>query len=344
MRNPFRRQTETAAPSLRERAAALREGLSRQAAPTPAPAERADLYDRLLVAYAEDRAARPISGRDGDETARRAANLVLNRAWTLARDVVSLPPPSTLEGLRASALASAMLCEAESTTEDPTTVAAIGLTRAVLAVTGTPLPPGFVGFGDEPDYKQRDRALFDPPGSLPAWAIAEIKAEDAADEDVQEATPEAHDLPSAILDGWATWGATTSFPINASAEELAPWERASKHRDRLLYAAMALPATPESIPAKALACAWMEWVNTERPGQPRDAYGPPTNSSTTSTRLSWRAARKAMPPRAAALLNFRCPFWSNGRFCRGQHERTAGHPRSRRPCVQRRQRSNLAGL
>ncbi len=170
MRNPFRRQTETAAPSLRERAAALREGLSRQAAPTPAPAERADLYDRLLVAYAEDRAARPISGRDGDETARRAANLVLNRAWALARDVVSLPPPSTLEGLRASALASAMLCEAESSTEDPTTVAAIGLTRAVLAVTGTPLPPGFVGFGDEPDYKQRDRALFDPPGSLPAWA------------------------------------------------------------------------------------------------------------------------------------------------------------------------------
>ncbi len=194
----------------------------------------------------------------------------------LGRSPAMLSPCTALdlEGLRASALASAMLCEAESSTEDPTTVAAIGLTRAVLAVTGTPLPPGFVGFGDEPDYKQRDRALFDPPGSLPAWAIAEIEAEDAANDDVQEATLEAHDLPSAILDGWATWGATTSFPINASAEELAAWERASEQRDRLLYAAMALPATPESIPAKALACAWMEWVNTERPGQSRDAYGP----------------------------------------------------------------------
>jgi hypothetical protein len=37
---------------------------------------------------------------------------------------------------------------------------------------------------------------------------------------------------------------------------------------------MALPAAPESIPAKALACAWMEWVAVEEPSQPRDAYGP----------------------------------------------------------------------
>ncbi len=44
-------------------------------------------------------------------------------------------------------------------------------------MTGTELPPRFSGFGDEPDTSERDRALYAAPGSLPAWAIAEAKAE-----------------------------------------------------------------------------------------------------------------------------------------------------------------------
>lgn len=37
---------------------------------------------------------------------------------------------------------------------------------------------------------------------------------------------------------------------------------------------MALPASLDNIAAKALACAWMEWVCVEKPGKPREAYGP----------------------------------------------------------------------
>ncbi|MBE7203713.1 MAG: hypothetical protein INR70_38780, partial [Parafilimonas terrae] len=76
-------------------------------------------------------------------------------------------------------------------------------------------------------------------------------------------------LTAAILNGWKAWGAT---PYGTETDET--WNRATEQRDQLLYAAMALPATPESVLAKALACAWMEWVDTERPGDPRDAYGP----------------------------------------------------------------------
>ena len=174
--------------------ALVREGLSRRAAvlgtaaavavplpamAAPAPVERADLYDRLMTLYAEDREARPISGREDGTVAKWAADLVTNRLWDLAREVVAMPPPKTMEGLRLTALASLVLCEADYTTDDPTKVAAVGLTRAVLAITGTPLPPGFVGFGDEDDHKERDSALFAPAGSVPAWAVAEIEAEEA---------------------------------------------------------------------------------------------------------------------------------------------------------------------
>jgi hypothetical protein len=80
-------------------------------------------------------------------------------------------------------------------------------------------------------------------------------------------------LTTAILDGWKAWGDTLGKQAD-DAQANAIWERASAARDRLLDAAMALPATPESIAPKALACAWMEWVAVESPGQPRDAYGP----------------------------------------------------------------------
>jgi hypothetical protein len=42
--------------------------------------------------------------------------------------------------------------------------------RAILGATQESRPPGFTGFGDEPDYDDRDRAAWTGTGSLPAWA------------------------------------------------------------------------------------------------------------------------------------------------------------------------------
>ena len=85
--------------------------------------------------------------------------------------------------------------------------------------------------------------------------------------------PTGASLIPAILEEWAAWG-LVSETAGTEDEDTAAWERADAQRDRLLHAAMALPASLDSIPAKALACAWMEWVCVEKPGKPRDAYGP----------------------------------------------------------------------
>jgi hypothetical protein len=62
-------------------------------------------------------------------------------------------------------------------------MAAVYLTRAALAFTSASLPPGFVGFGDEPDCRERDDVLHSGEGALPAWAIAQAEAECTDDED-----------------------------------------------------------------------------------------------------------------------------------------------------------------
>ena len=144
-----------------------------------APVERAEYRARLLASYAEDRASRPVTSRLPGWTVRHeAAMLVQRRCWAIAREVVDLPPPKTADGLALAALASAILVEADFTSNDPTVTAAVGLTRAVLAFTGEPLPPGFAGFGDEPDHRERDQALHNgPEGHLPAWAMAQAQAE-----------------------------------------------------------------------------------------------------------------------------------------------------------------------
>ena len=149
-----------------------------QQMPAP-PVERAEYRARLLASYAEDRASRPVTSRLPGWTVRHEATmLVQRRCWAIAREVVDLPPPKTADGLALAALASAILVEADFTSNDPTVTAAVGLTRAVLAFTGAPLPPGFAGFGDEPDHRERDQALHDgPEGHLPAWAMAQAQAE-----------------------------------------------------------------------------------------------------------------------------------------------------------------------
>ena len=183
------------AAGLHERADDLRGSLSRRtivagtvAAAVPLPAlanshqpERAEYRTRLMTAYAEDRARRPISDTaEFGSIEERAAELVGRRLWATAREVLALPPPSTIDGLALTALAASILTEADFHDNDPTTTAAVGLTRAVLALTGTPLLDGFVGFGDETDHEERDAALFAAPGSLPAWAIAQATKEHAA--------------------------------------------------------------------------------------------------------------------------------------------------------------------
>lgn len=156
-------------------------------APKALPTERAEYRARLLAAYAEDRASRPINSKAEYRSIEdEASSLVIRRCSALAREVVALPPPATVEGLGLAAIAAAILTEADYTPhtyDDPTMRAAVYLTRAVLAFTSTPLPPGFVGFGDEPDHGESDDALHAGPGALPAWAIAEAQAEVDAEDD-----------------------------------------------------------------------------------------------------------------------------------------------------------------
>ena len=161
---------------------------SRGLPPAPmaaAPVERAEYRARLLAAYAEDRARRPVSNTAGfGSIEERAAELVGKRLWFTAREVLALPPPATADGLALAALAATVLTEAEYTNDDPAITAAVSLIRAVLMFTGAAHPEGFVGFGDEPDHSDRDKALYTSAGSLPAWAIAQAQAErHAEDED-----------------------------------------------------------------------------------------------------------------------------------------------------------------
>jgi hypothetical protein len=101
-----------------------------------------------------------------------AAHRAQGRCWAIAREVIARPPDATLEGLALTALAAAILAERDLTDRDPTAIAAVGLTRAVFAFTGTPLPSGFSGFGDAPDFKEREDALHRGSCTIPSWAMA----------------------------------------------------------------------------------------------------------------------------------------------------------------------------
>ena len=149
---------------------------------TAPPVERAEYRARLLIAHAEHCARQPISNTaEFGSVEERAGDLVGQRLWATAREVLALPPPATADGLALTALAAAILTEADHTGDDPTSTAAVSLTRAVLAFTGGRLPKGFIGFGDEPDHEERDRACYSAVGSLPVWAIAQARAEIAAE-------------------------------------------------------------------------------------------------------------------------------------------------------------------
>ena len=144
---------------------------------------RADYLARLLAAYSEDRASKPIgSVARAGSVEEEACRLVLWRCWDLCEEILALPTPRAFDGLALAALAATIELEVSLCgSEDRQMRAAVALTRAVLAITGTALPPGFAGFGDEADSMARDAALFRAKGRLPAWAIAEAEA-DASDD------------------------------------------------------------------------------------------------------------------------------------------------------------------
>lgn len=146
------------------------------AAPASTSSEYAEIRARLLAAYAEDRAARPVSGRAKSWSLEDEASiLVFHRRDRICAEILALPAPQTRDGHGLVAMAAAMMWEA-SEPHDYQDRAALAMIRAMLAFTETTMPPGFVGFGDEPDAKARDAALYAGTGSLPAWAIAEAEA------------------------------------------------------------------------------------------------------------------------------------------------------------------------
>ncbi|MFH6783573.1 MULTISPECIES: hypothetical protein [Methylobacterium] len=133
---------------------------------------------RLLTAYAWFVASRPIEGSSNPSLSAHKAAQAVNRAkrHEVAR-VLALPVPATLDGLRVFGLALALSLEGTSVEGDTDVAAA----RAILSATQEGLPPGFIGFGDEPDYDDRDRAAWTGTGSLPAWARDGKAAPDDAD-------------------------------------------------------------------------------------------------------------------------------------------------------------------
>ena len=146
--------------------------------PAVAAPERADYRARLLAAYADDRACRPINcvaafGSFEEEV----CGQILLHTWAVQTEVATLPPPATLEGLALAAIATALAWEGEDPKSESKDACAIGLIRAVLAFTGATMPAGFIGFADEPDHMARDRAVHDErPGRLAAWAVAQVQS------------------------------------------------------------------------------------------------------------------------------------------------------------------------
>ena len=136
--------------TLTMRAAGLRDLLEARTSRKPSD-PHIPLRDRLIAAHAAAMAVRPVfEDEHPDSPAYKAALAVDNCMWALIGDILALPAPSTLEGLGAVGLALAFqvggaLAGKPWENEDKIAAAA----RAILAVTGTALPPAFAGFGDE---------------------------------------------------------------------------------------------------------------------------------------------------------------------------------------------------
>ncbi|WP_267361489.1 MULTISPECIES: hypothetical protein [unclassified Methylobacterium] len=136
--------------TLTMRAAGLRDRLDAGTSRKPSD-PHISLRDRLIAAHAAAMAVRPVfEDEHPDSPSYKAALAVDNGMWALIAEVLALPAPSTLQGLGVVGLALAFQVEGALAgmpweNEDKIALAA----RAILAVTGTVLPPAFTGFGDE---------------------------------------------------------------------------------------------------------------------------------------------------------------------------------------------------
>lgn len=162
--------THALIPALAVAAVAVPAALAGPAAAATAPAPAPVTCAELLAAYAEAQDAFPIVERIEDQTdpLRRAAYALTRRLDDMLRATLDAPTPTTRAGFEALALAAAIYAEgdAERSSWDGARDIAV-LARALVLVTGAALPPTFLGFGDEPDYRAREAALRAAPGRLP---------------------------------------------------------------------------------------------------------------------------------------------------------------------------------
>lgn len=160
--------------ALTARLAAIRERVALRLSPD------AVIRAELLSAYADHRGCMPLFLDlmvDTDHPDHTAAMRVDDRWRRLMRAVIDGAEPTTADGRATLALALTM--DAEGNLDgrrgdcEPEYARAA---RALLAATRTPLPPGFLGFGDEEGYPARRAALEAATPVIPDWARAEPKA------------------------------------------------------------------------------------------------------------------------------------------------------------------------
>jgi hypothetical protein len=89
-------------------------------------------------------------------------------------------------------------------------------------------------------------------------------------EEEPTAAPALDTLSAQILALWPVWAAHTGD--DGTDEQTAAYEAMQQRRFDLLDTVDALPATPENIHPKALALAWLHYVNEWRRGQKRSKY------------------------------------------------------------------------
>ena len=147
-----------------KRAAALRQRLENRIS-HGAQDPHVPLRDRLIACHAAAMSVRwVIEVEDPDAEPYKAALAVDNALRRLLTEVMAMPAPRTMAGLSVVGLAAAMEVEGALShrcleNEDKLAITA----RAILSLTGTALPASFLGFGDEPELKARERAILTLP-------------------------------------------------------------------------------------------------------------------------------------------------------------------------------------
>ena len=189
LRNVLRRNPSR--PSLKERAAALKAAAGRairrpEMPATPAASQQVDPHIAMLPAlrqaFAWTRDAHPFGECASNSPEDRAFTAVLHHCWGVAHAIVALPPPATLAGLGALALALSVHAEEaigrpqddglddQRYTEERRLAVAI---RAMMAASGVEPLPEWAGFEAGPDSDAKWEALKARAGkgSAPAWAF-----------------------------------------------------------------------------------------------------------------------------------------------------------------------------